>query len=126
MKRTDREIRSLLLGLALLPLSFAGTASAAVSSRTVNEGGKELVVIANDSLELAFEPARGGRCTRFVFKDNGEQIIGDAEASGMFLDHWAKYPWPSGLMWLPYQYELVGDGMTQVFEFGYFRSESAT
>jgi uncharacterized membrane protein len=114
MKHTDRDIPGLLLGLTLLPLAFAGTVSAAVSSRTVNEGGKELVVIASDSLELTFEPARGGRCTRFVFKDNGEQIIGGGEVCGMFLDHWAKYTWPSGLMWLPYQYELVGDGTTQV------------
>ena len=66
----------LITALALLPLFLPGTASAAVSSRTVNEGGKELVVIANDSLELTFEPARGGRCVRFVFRDNGEQIIG--------------------------------------------------
>ncbi len=114
MKHVIRIIRGLLLGLVLLPFSFTGTASAAVSARTANEGGKELVVIANNSLELTFEPARGGRCTRFVFKDNGEQIIGDAEVSGMFLDHWAKYPWPSGLMWLPYHAKIVGDGTTRV------------
>ena len=114
MKHVIRDIRGLLLGLVLLAFSFAGTASAAVSARTVNEGGKELVVIANDSLELTFEPARGGRCVRFVFRDNGEQIIGGAEVSGMFLDHWAKYPWPSGLMWLPYEAKIVGDGTTRV------------
>jgi hypothetical protein len=53
MKQAIRNIQGALLGLILLPLSFAGTASAAVSSRTANEGGKELVVIANGSLELA-------------------------------------------------------------------------
>jgi len=61
MKHVIRNIQGLLLGLVLLPLSLPGTASAAVSSRTVNEGGKDLVVIANDSLELTFELARGGR-----------------------------------------------------------------
>jgi len=33
---------------------------------------------------------------------------------GMFIDHWAKYPWPSGLMWLPYDAKMVGDGTTRV------------
>ena len=75
----SRIIRGLLLGLVPLAFSFTGTASAAVSARTANEGGKELVVIANDSLELTFEPARGGRCVKFVFRDNGEQIIGAGE-----------------------------------------------
>jgi hypothetical protein len=111
MKHAIRNIQGLLLWLTLLALSFAGTAPAAVSSRTVNEGGKELVVIANDSLELTFEPARGGRCNRFVFQDNGEQIIGGAEVCGMFLDHWAKYTWPSGLMWLPYQFATKGGAL---------------
>jgi transposase len=31
----------------------------------------------------------------------------------MFIDHWAKYAWPSGLLWLPYDYEIVGDGQRQ-------------
>jgi len=106
--------RRLIAASALLLLFLPGTAAAAVSSRTVNEGGKALVVIANDGLELTFEPARGGRCVRFVFRDNGEQIIGSSGVDGMFIDHWAKYPWPSGLMWLPYDAKMVGDGTTRV------------
>jgi uncharacterized membrane protein len=107
-------IRGWLAGLVLLAWWFAGAASAAVSSRTVNEGGRDLVVIANQALELAFDPARGGRCVRFVFRDNDEQIIGAEAVCGMFIDHWAKYPWPSGLMWLPYEARIVGDGTTRV------------
>jgi uncharacterized membrane protein len=49
-----------------------------------------------------------------VFRDNGEQIIGDADVCGMFIDHWAKYTWPSGLLWLPYEAKIVGDGKTRV------------
>ena len=37
-------------------------------------------------------------------------MIGKDAVCGMFLDHWAKYTWPSGLVWLPYQYKIVGDG----------------
>jgi len=37
-----------------------------------------------------------------------------APTTGMFLDHWAKYVWPSALMHLPYRYEIVGDGKTRV------------
>jgi len=65
-------------------------------------------------MELTFEPARGGRCTQFRFLDTGEKIIGDAPVAGMFTDHWAKYTWPSGLMWLPYEYKIVGDGKRKV------------
>lgn len=68
------------------------------------------VTLENEFLQLIFEPARGGRCKHFLFKDTGEQIIASEDLSGMFLDHWAKYSWPSGLMHLPYHFELVKDG----------------
>jgi len=41
----------LLFGLTLLALSFAATASAAVSARKVNEGGRELIVVANGEFQ---------------------------------------------------------------------------
>ena len=85
-----------------------------VSSRIESRDGREFPVIGNPFLELTFDPARGGRCVSFRFKDNGEQLVGTRDTSGMFLDHWAKYTWPSGLMHLPYHYEIVEDGKTRV------------
>lgn len=75
--------------------------------------GAQQVVLENRHVRLTFEPARGGRCSRFVFKDNDEQIVGNEDVSGMFLDHWAKFAWPSGLMHLPYKHELVRDAENQ-------------
>ena len=88
--------------------------SANVSAVVRTENGVQQVVLENRDLRLTFEPARGGRCRQFVFKDNGEQIVGDEDVSGMFLDHWSKFAWPSGLMHLPYKHELVRDGEKRV------------
>lgn len=96
--------------LLLCVLSVMAPALAAVYTKTEERDGKRLVVLGNDAMELTFDPARGGRCVRFVFKDTGEQIIGNNEVDGMFIDHWAKYTWPSGLLWLPYECQIVGDG----------------
>ena len=81
--------------LAMRGLMLPDLASCAeLSSKTVSQDGKTLVVIANAFQELTFEPSRGGRCVGFRFLDNGEQIVGKDAESGMFLDHWAKYGWP--------------------------------
>ncbi|MDP7301930.1 MAG: hypothetical protein QGG09_02450, partial [Pirellulaceae bacterium] len=87
--------------------------SKTVSSDVLTVDGGQHVVLENRYVRLTFDPARGGRCSKFLFKDNGEQIIGDEDVSGMFLDHWSKFAWPSGLMHLPYQHELVRDGENQ-------------
>ena len=102
--------------LWLIASGFDGSAraAAAVSSEVLTTEGKTLVVLANPFMELTFEPARGGRCVSFRFRDNGEQLVAKSEEAGMFLDHWAKYPWPSGLMHLPYQFEVVGDRNSKV------------
>ena len=68
------------------------------------------ILLKNRFLELTFDPERGGRCSQLLIRTTGEQLIGDEDVSGMFLDHWAKYAWPSGLMHLPYKYELVKEG----------------
>ena len=110
------------IGMWLIALSilFAMVASCdsravqQVSSQVQTQDGVTKVTIENPYLALTFDPARGGRCSRFVFKDTGEQIIGNADVCGMFIDHWAKYTWPSGLMWLPYEYELVGNGKDEI------------
>ena len=67
----------------------------------------------NRFLKLTFDPARGGRCSRLLIRANGEQVIGGEDVSGMFLDHWAKYSWPSALMHLPYKYELAKEGKSR-------------
>ena len=68
------------------------------------------ILLKNRFLELTFDPERGGRCSQLLIRTAGEQVIGDEDVSGMFLDHWAKYTWPSGLMHLSYKYELVKEG----------------
>ncbi len=102
--------RAGLLLATILVLTTSVYAGPGVSGRVEERAGKNYVILANKFMELTFEPGRGGRCVRFRFLDNDEEIIGDRPFSGMFIDHWAKYTWPSGLMWLPYEYKIVGDG----------------
>ena len=99
--------RAGLLLATILALATSVYAGAGVSSRVEERDGKSYVILANKFMELTFEPSRGGRCVSFKFLDKGEQVIGKDAVCGMFLDHWAKYTWPSGLMWLPYQYKIV-------------------
>jgi len=101
----------LALGMTAPPVRAAGDE---VFFREETKDGSPIVILGNRFVELTFEPARGGRCSSFRFFDQDEQIIGNAPVSGLFIDHWAKYPWPSGLMWLPYQYRIVGDGRSKV------------
>lgn len=98
----------------ILALATSGSAGPGVSSRVEERGGKSCVILENKFLELTFEPSRGGRCVSFRFLDNNEEVIGKDADGGMFLDHWAKYVWPSGLMHLPYRYEVVKDGDKRV------------
>ncbi|MBB76879.1 MAG: hypothetical protein CMJ75_20430 [Planctomycetaceae bacterium] len=118
----------LIAGLAAsLTLAAAtGQAPAELVVKKVDSQQPARILLKNRFLELTFDPARGGRCSRLLIRATGEQVIGDEDVSGMFLDHWAKYSWPSGLMHLPYQYELVKEGekragvrlWVQVPEFG--------
>lgn len=96
-----------LAGVAGLWASLALAGDPGVSSRVVAAEGKTLVVLSNQVMELTFEPARGGRCSSFKFFDNNEELIAKNDTAGMFLDHWAKYTWPSALMHLPYQYSTL-------------------
>ena len=96
---------SLIMGLGYMTAILPETVQAAVTAQVKHDGSKELVVLSNDRMQLTFEPARGGRCVSFSFLDNNEQLAGND--AGMFLDHWAKYVWPSGLMHLPYQYKVL-------------------
>ncbi|MBN1556853.1 MAG: hypothetical protein JW951_01760, partial [Lentisphaerae bacterium] len=98
----------------LIAARFVSGADSGVSSRVTNEAGRVLVTLSNPYEELTFEPALGGRCVSFRFLDDNEQLIGKGSEAAMFLDHWSKYPWPSGLMRLPYQHEVVKDGETRI------------
>lgn len=103
-----------LLCLAVL-IAWAGRdAAAECSVKTIAENNKIRIVLANPFVELTFDPARGGRCSSFRMLDNGDQLTENSPNAGMFLDHWAKYSWPSALMHLPYQHKIVGDGKTRV------------
>ena len=101
------------IAATLVAADSAGAAEK-VSSKEETREGKTYVTIENPFLELTFEPFQGGRCSKFVIKATGEEIVGPEKLSGMFKDHWAKYSWPSGLMWLPYQYRIVGDKKTRI------------
>ena len=70
---------------------------------------KELnkVIVGNKLLELVFAPSRGGRCTSLKLKATNVQFVEDSANSGLFIDHWGKYVWPSGLMHLSYKYEIL-------------------
>ncbi len=94
-RRRNRFAVSLSLVLTGISIPVYAQDSTKPSSvvRTIN--GVRQVVLENQHVRLTFEPDRGGRCSEFLFKDNGEQIIGDEDVSGMFLDHWAKFAWPS-------------------------------
>jgi len=104
-----------IIAIAVWSIALPGVAAAGkVTSKVEMRNGKTYVTITNPFLALTFEPARGGRCISLRFLANGEQIIGQSKYSGMFLDHWANYSWPSGLMWLPYRYRIVRDGKAKV------------
>jgi hypothetical protein len=56
--------------------SPARPAEYAVPVREGIKDGRSLVILGNQFEELAFDPARGGRCSSFRFLDRDEQIIG--------------------------------------------------
>ena len=100
----DRSMRSnlktfLMAGLAMC-LMLSTAMGEEPSGVTVEKSGSKqptLILLKNRFLEMTFDPARGGRCSRLLVRATGEQVIGDADVSGLFLDHWAKYAWPSDL-----------------------------
>lgn len=107
------KIRCFLILLVVLTFFFVckcESAYFAVTSSITVKDGKTFVVLSNPYFQLTFEPGIGGRCVSFKFLDTNEEIIPAGGVNGMFIDHWAKYAYPSGLMWLPYQYEIVKDG----------------
>ena len=101
-----------LAGLAVCLTLSAATAQepAELIVKKIDSEQPTRILLKNRFLELTFDPARGGRCSRLLIRTTGEQVIGDDDVAGMFLDHWAKYAWPSGLMHLPYKYEMVKEG----------------
>lgn len=107
--KTIRVVLALLFVVAVLVLGRSESAYAALSSSVTTKDGHTLVALSNPYVQLTFEPDLGGRCTSFRFLDNNEELAGK-DSIGMFMDHWAKYAWPSGLYWLPYQYEILKDG----------------
>jgi uncharacterized membrane protein len=105
-------LRGFIIAILVSLAASQNAAAEKVASKAETKEGKAYVTIENPFMKLTFTPFQGGRCSKFLFKDTEEEIIGSG--IGMFLDHWAKYPWPSGLMWLPYEYTIVGDGKTKV------------
>ncbi len=103
-----------LWGCLLLLPAWGSAAQPELSAQTIVKEGNTLVTISNPRIALTFDPARGGRCVECTLRDSGEQLIGRDAVSGMFIDHWAKYTWPSGLMWLPYEYRIVKDGEKRI------------
>ena len=101
------------LSIVLILTTFAPstlTAQLAVKKSVV----KGQVILSNRFLQLTFVPDRGGRCTEFLLRDANEQLIGKTSVDGMFIDHWAKYAWPSGLMHLPYKHKILREGSKRI------------
>ena len=115
-----KRVRPIVLCLLSAWSAFVGSTalgqneSGILKVRTEVVKGKTKVVVENRFLRLTIDPSRGGRCSRLLLRDSAEQVIGRDDVAGMFLDHWAKFPWPSGLMHLPYKYQLLRDGQRQV------------
>ena len=102
MMRSDLKTILIAAFAACLTLSSAtGQELTDLVVKKVDSKQPTRILLKNRFLELTFDPARGGRCSRLQTRATGEQVIGDEDVSGMFLDHWAKYAWPSGclLLW---------------------------
>ena len=88
----------LFLAAALLP-------AAEVRKEIYN--GKSVYTLENDKLLLRIQPDAGGRGISFYIKDLKRDLVDPVKDCGLFLDHWSKHTWPSGLMHQPYSAEEV-------------------
>lgn len=68
--------------------------------------GNTTVVLENQFVRLTFSPHYGGRATSCYVKATKRELCYGGEYGGLFVDHWSKFPWPSALFELPYQYDL--------------------
>ena len=88
------------LARAADPISWRETKTAA---------GTRRVTIESDLYRLTFDPARGGRCTSFLFKKTQRQWVHGGPRAGLFQDHFAHQGYPGELLHAPYTYAVRGD-----------------
>ena len=65
--------------IAVVSTSVCAQDSVKVPSAVRMVNGTQQVVLENRHVRLTFDLARGGRCIKFLFKDKGEQIIGNED-----------------------------------------------
>ena len=80
---------------------FAGTARQEVYY------GEQVYTLENDKVILRVAPGKGGKAVSFYLKDRKQELVKFGADEGFFIDHWAKYKYPSGLMHLKYHAEIV-------------------
>jgi len=99
----------------LLPALCLGFAAAlggepAVGHSEVSDGGRRLVVVSSDLYRLTFDPARGGRCTSFLIRKSGRELVYDGKNAGLFQDHFAHQGWPGELLESAYEHRIESEG----------------
>lgn len=96
-------MKRLLLFLLFITVSsiFAGTVRQEVYH------GEQVYTLENDKVILRIAPGKGGRTVSFYLKDRKQELVKFGSDEGFFIDHWAKYKYPSGLMHLKYHAEIV-------------------
>ncbi|MCG2660530.1 MAG: glutamine amidotransferase [Kiritimatiellae bacterium] len=106
-------MRQKILLMALLAVSLAMSGASGgepvLTQEESNEGGRRLVVIANDLYRLTFDPALGGRCTSFLIKATGREWVYDGKTGGLFQDHFAHQGYPGELLKSAYEYRIERD-----------------
>lgn len=93
--------------IKLLSLILLFITAISVFGECYSRKKNDRIIVGNRLLELTFVPSRGGRCTSLKIKATNTELVGNKIHSGLFIDHWGKYVWPSGLMHLNYKYEIL-------------------
>ena len=72
-----------------------------VHTETLQTAAGTAVILENEHLRMEFIPSSGGRCVSFQLKEHHQELVPKGYF-GFFVDQWANFVWPSGLMHLPY------------------------
>ena len=91
----------------LILLSTAFFALTAGNTRQEIYNGLKVYTLENEKLILRICPEKGGKAVSFYLKDRKQELVKFNSDEGFFIDHWAKYQYPSGLMHLRYDCEFV-------------------
>jgi len=86
------------------------------SSVTETPDGKRVVVLENNLYRLSFKPSLGGRCTSFIVKKTGNELVYESVSpgagypgaeGGFFLDYFREESAPGEFIGAAYDYEIL-------------------